>query len=150
MVNRFNSLRPWMKAALIGVLLFIASNVISSLMMSGSPTMVKGSDGYPVHTDQYNSAETVKKVLGAASAVAFVYAVYAYVKASGAFARFLDGYRASRARSAREKAELEAQRQAEVSAPPMSEQFAAPPTEVLDYPETFDPQPEQQTPNDGW
>lgn len=153
-MNRFKDMKPWMKAALIGVLLFVASNVISSLMMSGSPTMVKGADGYPVHTDQYDAAETVKKVLGAAAAVAFTYAVYAYVKASGAFARFLDGYKASREKSARERAEREAQRQAEVSAPPMHEQFPAPPSEVLDYPDDFEPQPEPQTQthdmNDGW
>lgn len=150
-MSKFNSLKPWMKALLIGVALFIASNVLASLMMSGSPTMVKGADGYPVHTEQYNSAETVKKVLGAASAVAFVYAVYAYVKASGAFARFLDGYKASREKTAQN---WEAQRQDEVSAPPMREQFSTPPSEVLDYPETFDVQPEPQTQthdmNDGW
>lgn len=150
-MSKFKDMKPWMRAALIGVLLFVASNVISSLMMSGSPTMVKGSDGYPVHTDQYNSAETVKKVLGAASAVAFVYAVYAYVKASGAVARFLEGYKESREKSARERTEKEAQRQAEVSTPPMSEQFSALPPEVLDYPDDFTPQPEPQTPtNDGW
>lgn len=127
-------LKPWQQAAFVGVLLFIASNVAYTLVLGGAPTMVKGADGYPVHSDSYNTAETVKKALGGLSAVAFAYAAFLFVRTTAVWDRIVERFKAARQQT-RQVDSDERQQQPQ----PMGTQTPSYQDEIVDYPENVEP-----------